>query len=49
MKKIKTIFSIENGTLLKFSEMDFCKKFNIESNGNYIYLLTNNKKISLSK
>ena len=49
MKKIETIFSIKKRTLLKFSEMDFCKKFNIESNGNYIYLLTNNKKISVSK
>ena len=50
MKKIKTCFSIEKETLLKFSEMDFSKKFKIENNGNYIiYLVTNNKKISVTK
>jgi len=50
MKKIITCFPIEKETLLKFSEMDFSKKFKIENNGNYIiYLVTNNKKISVTK
>jgi len=44
MKKEETSFSIEKETILKFF-----KKFKIESNGNYIYLLTINKKISVSK